>query len=744
MTRPTGNSDDDLAAPVLSDFSGPTFSLPGGAEEALGAAAAVADAGDAAPDADADVYRVEKVAAAQAGDVRRAAALLAAGALVTEIVPELQRGDPTAAETAWREAFDADPGLLVALWGLGRSLRARGAWDDLAAAIMRRIAALGPDDHAQRADLWVERGRLREDRSGDDEGAAASYRAALGEVPEHAPALVALLLLGWRTADAALVAEALGGLLARSGSAAVPAHLRAALAASLARLEREKLAGAGQDVAVRSFARTRQLLGEVHGDAARPLVDELGALARITTDPRQRAEMLGELATALEPGAAAVAAALLRERAALCQGPLGDRAEALRSLKRARALAPQSPLVLVALADLLAGTVPASGAARARDNDRHGEGDTAGSAADELGRLLGEVAPGERALEPGAEQELALRTVTALAREGRAQQGIELLARHPELPSDRLDLIALEMALQAMAGSLDGLASSFERWGAALAPTSPETARVQVMAATLRARAGGEEAGPRAEALLRRALEHVPGYRPAVDALERLLVAGGRDADLAALWRNEHVRGERARAEPPAQAAPQIEDGPAHRRRVLEELVAIHRDALDNPAAALRFADELGTLDPADVRVQVRRRDLELALAARGAAPAAADEARTLRALADGALSSSSSSSSSSGKPAASGPRAALLTEAALALAAAGDLEQASALLREALPADRSGRAAAALERLGSTPADRARVVEGEIDSYGNPGRVPKPSRDGLGRASSSSPDATA
>src|SRR6185295_8434344 len=112
--------------------------------------------------------------------------------------PEAQ-ATPAEIEQLWRSAFEADPTLLVAFWGLRRLLVRRGAWGELGAIIERRIEALAAAEDAERArplraDLWAERGRLSEDRLGDDGAALAAYRAAVGEDATHVGALLSLLL----------------------------------------------------------------------------------------------------------------------------------------------------------------------------------------------------------------------------------------------------------------------------------------------------------------------------------------------------------------------------------------------------------------------------------------------------------------------------------------------------------------------------------------------------------------------
>jgi tetratricopeptide (TPR) repeat protein len=149
-------------------------------------------------------------------------------------------GDGEGALAAARDAFAADPSLIVTLWGLRRLLSRAGLWQELAEAY--RVAAeavpttrrVKRGRAATRADLLIERGRLLEDRLQRDTDALASYEEALAADPDHAGALLALLLAGARRQEPAAVAAALGGLARRS-----EARRRAALGVEEARAWRQ-------------------------------------------------------------------------------------------------------------------------------------------------------------------------------------------------------------------------------------------------------------------------------------------------------------------------------------------------------------------------------------------------------------------------------------------------------------------------------------------------------------------------
>ncbi len=677
--------DDAMVAPIVIDIP-----------EAL------AESAEESPAEDSALWARAVEAAGDAGDGRRADALICARALLAD-----RQGDAAAALALWNSAFDRDPTLLVAFWGLRRALIGQGAWQDLLGVLERRISA---EQAEARADLWMEHGRISEDRLSRDDDAARSYRAGLIEISDHPALLTSLLLVGFRRADRAMIAEALAGLLRRS----LPSTLRASTTAFLARLERTSGVGvAGGDspagkaavaapidpvVAARVLEMLRHALRAVGPGDLAPLLGELSTLARVTSDPATRVEILHELVS-YGPGDAAVP--LLRERARLLRDNLDNAAGAAEALRGALGRAPHHPLVIAELGDLVETGAPGSGE----------QGANAVSAVDGLAELLAVVAPHDRAFETDAERELALRYLTALVRAGRSQDGLAILDRHAELPRDRPDVFLLEILMRVAVGDVPGLAVAFERNGERLAagavgdsPAAEEAAHALVVAGTLRERSrmaaaaadtgvghtpsdsGNQETDP--TRLYRRAVEIAPSYVPALDAVERRLWAAGRWPDLtdALLQRLARLMA--------------TNGAPVERLRLLEDLVAVHRDHLDDPVSARRYQDELLDLGDADARAWVRRNDLELALVARGEASSTETRVRIVRALADRAGSARL--------------EAALRVEAARLAAAGGDAVAAEVLLRQALSADTAGAATAGLERLAAG-ADAAAAAKAAI-----------------------------
>jgi tetratricopeptide (TPR) repeat protein len=662
---PTGSDgpfDEELLLEELEPLAEPGAGLPEGlpplpeeatlssADEPAFEEAAVEDART-----DSGLYAAE---AGLAADGARQAALW----LEVERLAEAALGDTEAAFTAAREAFSAAPASSAALGSLRRHLVARGLWDELARAYEAALAdALAPVD---RADLLVERGRVLEDRLSRSDEARACYEAALSAVPEHAPALLALLVSGSRASDGATLERALAGLasLARS-----PAR-RAALAASLARMLRVSGGGAGATRALRVVREALQ--ARAPETPLAPLLAELDALSRSAELPTVRARALQELG---HEGSLDVAwvAALLRERARLLQDRLGDPRGALDALEGASRLAPGHALIAAELVDLAA------------DQDRFDVLERA------VARFEGAVGRGD------AVQALALRRAAALGRRGRVADALAAFDASPALKraAGEPAVFGLRVALLARAGDTAGLVDAFAAEGARAGGAAG--ARALAFAAAVRQWWSGDAAG--AEELYRRAIAAAPAERAAWDALDGLFAAEGRASDRAALLEGAlaHVAGD-ARA--------------AERELALrEELVALYRDDLQEPARAFAHARELVRAAPNDVRRRVRLHDLALlgGAPASDVADATVEEVESLLALAEGADDAAVA--------------AALKVEAARLLRRAGGeptrLAKAAHLLAEAAPDDVTGLATALLESSLAEPDARAALVTSELES---------------------------
>jgi tetratricopeptide (TPR) repeat protein len=744
MSRTPGNSDDDLTVPLALESSGPTLPLsddPTGTPAGSDLPSVLIEAGEASPAFDSELFAQEAEAARNAGEGRRADALVCARALLAE-----RQDDGSTALSLWRGAFDHDPSLLVAFWGLRRSLVRLSAWQELPGILDRRIKAVFSHERREdRADLWLEHGRILEDRLGRADDAGRSYRAGLIELPDHPGLLTSLFLLGMRRDDPLMTAEALSGLLRRP----LPPAIRVSTAVRLARLERGARASGGgvggvavdpavdpvnSMMAARALDTLRTALRTVGHDSVGPLLVEMSLLARATADPRTRAEILGELVARLPvddptrhlPSDAdsdvgsAIAVPLLRERARLLRDNLDDPEGAVEALRTALARSPGHAIVIAELADLVEAQA----------------GKNRGEAARGLQDLLTVVAQRswpDRTTHGAAERQLLFRTLVALAADGRSDEGLAMLARDPRLPRDSPDFLALEMFLRTDVGDTAGLASIFELLGEKLSratggdlPDRSMAAHALVVAGVLRERsegavagAGGDEIHASSTRLYRRATEIAPDHVPALDAVERRLWAGRHWRELSEFWEG---RLSRLRSKDPGPvmevvAAPGPNDvDQAEATRLLENLVAIERDFRNDPIAAGRYQDDLVALGGSDARGRVRRHDLELAAAARGVPSSTATRVGLLRELADCA-----------GAPAI---EAALRIEGARVAVAGGDAAAARVLFTQALPDDDSGAARSGLERLAggagaatdafeSHSALRADVVRDEIDQLG-------------------------
>jgi tetratricopeptide (TPR) repeat protein len=740
MSRTPGNSDDDLAVPLALASSGPTLPLSDDAtatQTASDAASVLAEAAESSPAFDSELFAREAAAAGDAGDGRRADALVCARALLAE----RQNADSTAL-SLWRGAFDHDPTLLVAFWGLRRSLVRQRAWEDLLGVLDRRIAAVFSHQEGEaRADLWLEHGRILEDRLGRDEEAARSYRAGLIELPDHPGLLASLLLLGLRRDDTVMTADALSGLLRRP----LPPAIRVSTAVSLARLERTSKNSSGEGAATgvgdapsaidpltaaRVLDTLRSALRTVDQDSSGPLLEELSLLAHATTDPGTRVEILAELVSRLpiaEPTSRdpsrvvskfgpGMAVPLLRERARILRDSLDDAEGAMQALRTALARSPGHPIVIAELADLVE--------ARAGQNRTE--------AVNGLRDLLALVAPQnwqDLPYQSAAERHLFFRFLIALAADDRSVEGLALLARHPQLPRDSPDFFALEMFLRVEAGDTVGLASIFELIGEKLArgvggdvPDAEMAAHALVVAGVLRERsqnvgvaAPGNALQTDSTRLYRRAADIAPGYRPALDAVERSLWTGRSWKELSDFWRRSVLRLRSAATDPNVEVGagrPTNPEVAQEELRLLEGLVAVERDFRDDPISARPHQDDLLALGGAAVRAWVRRYDLELAAATRGAPSRAEITVGLLGELADRAEVPVLAS--------------AFRIEAARVAAAEGDVATATVLFKQARIADVSGASSSGLERLAgsagaaavgseSAAAIRAEVVREEI-----------------------------
>jgi tetratricopeptide (TPR) repeat protein len=597
--------------------------------------------------------------AAAAAEPARQATLLLEVARLAEV-----DGEPERVLTAARAAFAADPALPVTLWGLRRLLTRAGEYQELADAYQAAAdaASAGPDAGRAartRADLLVEQGRLLEDRLQRDADAIASYEAALAAVPDHAGALLAMLLLGARRQETAALATALGGL-ARRGEGA----RRAALAIEESRAWR----AAGADGPPRALA---VLIAElVRGDAALPTATLLGELEALTAPgapPDVAARALAEIAARVAPVDRELAVALWRERARVQDGGLAAPADALSSLDEAARLDPTHPAVAI-------------------DRLRLVEALSGGAAADALALELCEQAGGD-----DDAVDLALFHAEAAIRGGRdaAAAGCLALPRVRGRRAARADLRALELVLALRARDGSALHDAFLGEAEQITGKGPgdvvSAADAMVTAGAIKQWRLTDPAA--AEALYRRALDRLPTHAPATHALVDMLVSDGRAAEAAALLEKTLTWA--------ADVSTMFEVW------AREKIISIYADELGDPDRAAEHQRRLVELTPKDVSRRVRLADIEMSRPTNTNVAGRVDNLVTLADLA--------------GDPAVA---IALKVEAGRMLigAPASDLRaRGEALLGELVTQDASGLAASALEGILPTAAARAELVSNEL-----------------------------
>jgi hypothetical protein len=589
-----GTSGPEVFAPVPDDAP-PLPSLESQLETPSAIERAVAAMGDAA---------LERRAEDLARDLDAASdkALIADLAYELGELYERRLEDEARAVKAYGRALQSDPSLRPNLWAIRRVFYRRGLWPNLIKLIDAELRFARSD--GERADLFTEKGLILAEKAGASaaSSAAGEARTAFGQAADLDPTAILPLLQLERLAEA-------------DGDLATLADVWTRLVAASRRPERKL-------VHLLDLVRLHAEQGPDGLDTARELIAEAVALGvdgeRVAAERLRLAELGGdvdEILSALE-----AQAVLLMARF----GPLGapevpsgpraagaplDRASALRLklvavrrrqaqvarahrepgygdkawdyLQQAIALAPGEPLLIADLADL----------------------------AEELGRFteLAELVESWQALEgdPARALTLSLRRADALLRGGKRDQARSLLATLEAsapgfapitalLERDALaggDHAALARAYAAAAEAAR-LGTTFGS-GASAAASPAAAAALYVAAAEVWAHgseAPTEAALADARTALGQALEVVPGYPPAVEALVELHERAGRIDEAAGLLEQESERGDIGA-----------------RSAVLERLARLHREhAAGDPArlaAVLDAERRLAALDPDEVRL---------------------------------------------------------------------------------------------------------------------------------------------
>lgn len=444
---------------------------------------------------------------------------------------ERRLADEARAVKAFGRALTLDPALRPNLWAIRRVFYRRGLWPNLAKLIGAEVE-YARDDY-ERADLLLEKARVLGHHVGDLTEARTTLDEAVRIAPRHQGALLELERLAARSGDTVALLDIWERLaqavehparkisywleLGRHAGASEYARAQEAFdkAAELAagtpaaeRVARERMRvaeenGTPEDVAT-AIEGLATLLLAAFGLAGPEAAGSPGADAEHQTDR----------ATAIRRELVA----LRRRQAQLARATTPERAWDV--LQQALALSPGEPVVLADLTEL----------------------------AEELGRYddLAELVQSWQAVEgdPARAMVLSIRRADALLRGGQRDQARALLA---SLEASAPGFIVLTSAAERDAlgrGDPGDLARTYlsaahaahlGSWlgpGQPPAPDASAAAALYVQAAELLAYdVGGPEALDEARGALGKALEAVPGYAPALEALTELDDATGNVAE---------------------------------------------------------------------------------------------------------------------------------------------------------------------------------------------------------------------
>ncbi|MBA3391539.1 MAG: hypothetical protein H0T89_02790 [Deltaproteobacteria bacterium] len=520
---------------------------------------------------------------------------------------ERRLADEARAVKAYGRALALDPSLRPNLWAIRRVFYRRGLWPNLVKLIAAEVSYARDD--VERADLFLEKARvaarmddLAEARSSLDEAAtiAPQHQGALLELERivaRAGDVPALLDIWERLADAVeQPARKISYLIDIGRTAAASDYERARSA-----FERSATL-ATEHVTAERVGRERLRIAEEHGTPEDVLValDALATLLLQSFGPAGPSDVVAGEAPDRATYIRREIVALRRRQAQLSRTDAPERAWDV--LQQALAMAPGDPVVLNDLTEL----------------------------AEELGRYaeLAELVQSWQAVEgdEGRAMVLSIRRADALLRGGQRDQARALLA---SLEASAPGFIVLTSAAErdalgrgdpeALAGTYLGAAHAavLGSWlgpGQPPAPDPGAAAALYVQAAELLAynvaapnaeQGGGATALDEARSALGNALEAVPGYAPAHEALTELddatgNVAGGlaRLRAAAAATRGEAARPIYDRAIRLARAHGDLES-------VLELESAVAELAPDELALRWRLECTLAQLGRDDERAQL-------------------------------------------------------------------------------------------------------------------------------------------
>ena len=537
--RPTQNTD-ELELPTNDDLSEgsievsveiPNIVIDQPLEAALDSPTVVDRAIEELSDAG-----LEKRASAMLAQLDNTSESAVAAVLAYELgeLYERRLADEARAVKAYGRALTLDPSLRPNLWAIRRVFYRRGLWPNLMKLIAAEVT-YARDDY-ERADLLLEKARIAARISEHDEA-----KSALEEAVRIAPTHQAALLEYERTAARAnevsalteaweLLSEAVEqparkvSYLVEIGRASAPTDFERARSAFDRAANIAQTAGLDRGTSER-IARERLRLAEDHGtrEDAIVAIEALSANLMTAFGPAGPAEVhatdgaqAGDRATAIRRELIA----LRRRQAQLARVDVPDRAWEL--LQQALAMAPGDPVLLNDLTEL----------------------------AEELGRYseLAELVQSWQAVEgdEGRAMVLSIRRADALLRGGQRDQARALLASlEASAPGfivltsaaerdalGRADTAALAKAYLSAAHA--ALLGSWLGPGQPPAPDPGAAAALYVQAAELLAYEVAASEGPEsagalddARSALGKALEAVPSYQPAHEALTELDDATG-------------------------------------------------------------------------------------------------------------------------------------------------------------------------------------------------------------------------
>jgi tetratricopeptide (TPR) repeat protein len=499
-------------------------------------------------------------------------------------------GDEGAAVKAYAKALQSDATLKPNLWAIRRVFQRRALWPNLLKLIDAEIRFARSD--AEKAELYVEKGQLFEDKLNDVQQARECYWKATEADAGTLAAWLSLEKLCAKDGDLAGLAKVLRG----AASATHEPARKVALLLDLARLQ-DNLDGGSLEKALELCREAAQV-----GESPERALDELERLAEEAQKPEELLTALELRIEVLSKRAREVSVAdrlnlndeivALRRRQASVARAQNSSTRAWDFLQKAVELRPDEPLILRDLIDL----------------------------GDKLGRHAEVIPLYQRRAESAPEPfqiALTLERAAALRRAGLHADAEalenEVLAKVP----GHLGLMVQRERAAMDSADWSKLATLYVS-EAELARTNPPTGNPDPRwaAGALVAAATVYEAHLENDAdairLLIEALSIDREYRPAIEALERIYARTGKHADLAALIEKEL----------------QSESQPSRKLRLVETLVGLREVRLEDPAGAADAQKLLVQLRPDDVRSRLRLIELSRA------AGRFADAAEELHALA--------------------------------------------------------------------------------------------------------------